>query len=381
MTRLALRLGLLTLAAAPSLAQQDLYGLGRFNKIWRIDGYDTAAPTLTEITTWGLAANGFPVGLERDPVSGDFFVLVRSEPFDPEASHVLRVDPGGATTIEASYPGLQLEGLDRTWDGHLVSIEGGDTIARLDLAAGTFELRPMTAFLDSSFTPLAIDARGMLLSEDGEDTLRIDPISGQVAPTGLDLPLGSGVMGMEITADDVIYTSGLAADIHRYDPAVGAWVNLLPTWNVMSNCYDLCFTQVVDGKGFEAVCSSLPNSTGLTATLELLGTSAVVNNDLELTSANLPTGVFGYYLLGPTAGSFPVGSGELCIASPVYRFNSNVLNSGGAGTMRMMLDLNSLPGHGNVQAGDSLIFQLWHRDNVGGSSTTNFSAAVRVQFQ
>ena len=44
---------LLTLGFLPSVAgaQQELFVLGRFNKIWRVDGYDTASPMLVEITT------------------------------------------------------------------------------------------------------------------------------------------------------------------------------------------------------------------------------------------------------------------------------------------------------------------------------------------
>ena len=65
-------LGILASAAG---AQQELFVLGRFNKIWRVDGYDTATPVLVEITTWQNNGQMDPVGLERDPATGDFLLL------------------------------------------------------------------------------------------------------------------------------------------------------------------------------------------------------------------------------------------------------------------------------------------------------------------
>jgi hypothetical protein len=188
-------------------------------------------------------------------------------------------------------------------------------------------------------------------------------------------------LGLEIDAGGVIYTVGVSADLNRYDPAVGSWVQLFPPWNEMSNGYDLAFTEPVDGAGFAAVCDGLPNSTGLASTFELIGGNTAAANDLELIARQLPTNQFGYYIMSDTAGSFPVGQGVLCLGFPVYRFSANVLNSGAAGEVRFPLNLNQLANGQAAMSGATYFFQYWHRDFALGVGTSNLSDAVSITFQ
>ena len=92
--------------------------------------------------------------------------------------------------------------------------------------------------------------------------------------------------------------------------------------------------------------------------------------DLELLCRDLPSSSFGYFLVGPNAGSMPVGQGVLCIGAPQFRYSLFVQDSGAGGSVRFEIDLSALPNGAPVLAGDRYIFQYWHRDN---GSTSNLS--------
>lgn len=371
-------IGILASAAG---AQQELFVLGRFNKIWRVDGYDTATPVLVEITTWQNNGLMDPVGLERDPATGDFLLL--TSPWLPggaQQSELSRVDPlTGATTVVCTFPFTGLRGLERRWDGTLLTLKDHRELVRIDLATCTVTKTKLSSPVGSFWAPIALDARGMVVSEDGF-LAQVDPIDGKVNSSSKPMP-NAFQLGMEVDLDGTIYSVGVAADLWRYDPMSGTWIEVLKSWNVMSNGYDLAFSQSVDGIGFQSICEGLPNSTGAGASLELLGLSDIASNDLELNSRHLPPNRFGYYLMGPNAGSTAVGSGVLCIGPPVYRFSSSVLSSGPEGRVRFALDLNQLPTGQPLMAGDLFLFQLWYRDSVAGAPTSNFSATVSVTFQ
>jgi hypothetical protein len=380
-TRGALSLFLVLVLAGVSTAQQELYVLGRFNKIWRVDNYTTATPTRTEIVTWGTDGQiSAPVGLETDPSTGDFLVLMSDWGGYFATSELVRVDPtSGIGTVVMSLPATMMRGLDRRWDGKLYSINNGEELWLIDLVAGTWIVEPLSATVGSFWSPVAVDARGGLVSET-PNLVSIDPFSGDVSPLPVALP-NTSQLGLEIDAGGITYSVGVSADLHRFDPAVGVWVQLFPSWNEMSNGYDLAFTEPVDGAGFAQICDGLPNSTGLGSTLELLGGNLASAGDLELVGRQLPANQFGYYVMSDTAGSFPVGQGVLCMGFPVYRFSSNVLNTGAAGEVRFPLNLNQLANGLAAMAGDTYFFQYWHRDFAQGVATSNLSAAVSVTFQ
>ena len=100
---------------------------------------------------------------------------------------------------------------------------------------------------------------------------------------------------------------------------------------------------------------------------------------------DLPVGVPCMMIAGmnPAVINMPGGSmGTLCIAGPV-RVASTLTSTLANGLAVFLLDSGSLPGPGgtiSVLAGETWNYQVWHRDNVGGS-TSNFTNAVRVQYQ
>lgn len=155
------------------------------------------------------------------------------------------------------------------------------------------------------------------------------------------------------------------------------------------------------GTGFDTFCDPMdPNSTGASTTLSgSMGTG--VGSGLHLEATAGPPGEFGYFLIG-TAPSDPgivISQGRLCLAVSGgngfgrYNVTGGNLNSVGqfdaSGVLQNLpgtstvgsgydVPLNvPIPGFGNIQAGETWHFQLWHRE-AGGAS--NFSNGITVTF-
>ncbi len=156
------------------------------------------------------------------------------------------------------------------------------------------------------------------------------------------------------------------------------------------NQYDL----VISGNG---VCTlgtrfcdpANVNSTGVPARIVADGSLSVGDNELTLQAYELPIGQFGYFLASQAPGmvSNPGSSqGNLCLAggSFIYRFNApgQILQATG-GSFSVGVNMNMFPGPQGavaVQTGETWYYQCWYRDLVGGTSTSNFTDAVRVGY-
>ncbi|MEM1451844.1 MAG: hypothetical protein AAF957_18300 [Planctomycetota bacterium] len=74
-------------------------------------------------------------------------------------------------------------------------------------------------------------------------------------------------------------------------------------------------------------------------------------------------------------------SGNLCLGGMIGRYTSSIVQSDGEGATTTTVDLGAIPrpsGPVAATAGQTWIFQLWHRDAVGGAPTSNFTSAVGV---
>ena len=145
-------------------------------------------------------------------------------------------------------------------------------------------------------------------------------------------------------------------------------------------CYDAPFL----GNEF---CEAVPNSTGETGTISATGSSDASDNNVRLIARNLPTGEFGIFITSQGFGVIPNAGGSvgtLCIADPLIgRYQSQIQNSGSDGAFSLLIDLTDHPtalGSVVVTAGQDWNFQAWHRDIFGGSSSSNYTNALRIQF-
>ncbi|MEL6712306.1 MAG: hypothetical protein AAFU73_01010 [Planctomycetota bacterium] len=133
------------------------------------------------------------------------------------------------------------------------------------------------------------------------------------------------------------------------------------------------------------VCDGVPNSTGGAARMRVHGLPSAVLNEAALHVDGLPQNTFGLFFGGPAPGPpTPLANsiGLLCISGPLGRFqNPPVVFTGPTGEASAELDLTRIPtatGFTDLQAGDTRVFQLWYRDSVGGSPTSNLSGATTL---
>lgn len=135
-------------------------------------------------------------------------------------------------------------------------------------------------------------------------------------------------------------------------------------------------------------CNPAPaNSTGASGEISATGSDVASRNNLTLTGSNLPDGQFAYFMASQIQGfvANPGGSqGNLCVLGAIAHLRTQVglvVNS----EFSIAVDLTNMPEPPSfgvsVMAGETWNFQCWHRDNVSGTPTSNFTNAVSVLFQ
>ena len=141
--------------------------------------------------------------------------------------------------------------------------------------------------------------------------------------------------------------------------------------------------------GAARYCSpAAPNSLGLAARLEAVGSNAVQDNDLTLIARRLPLNRQGYFLTSQTTGFVPNAGGSegnLCVVGSIGRFvgPGQMGNSGSGGAFVLTIDLTQHPlptGLVTVAPGSTWSFQCWYRDSVASAATSNFTDALSVTF-
>ena len=144
--------------------------------------------------------------------------------------------------------------------------------------------------------------------------------------------------------------------------------------NALSNAwpFDVTTTQCPSS---QIICTNLPNSTGVPGTLSVFGSQTIANNDNFLAAGSLPANEFGIFIYGQGDQLLFVSNGFLCINGSQF-FRLDIVQIDMFGQVAYNLDLTNLPPGGEISAGETWNFQLWHRDTPAGSGSANFSNAV-----
>ena len=137
------------------------------------------------------------------------------------------------------------------------------------------------------------------------------------------------------------------------------------------------------------LCTANSGSLGRAAILDASGSTVVTDQDLTLTARLLPSATSALFLASRASGfvANPAGSlGNLCLGGAIGRFvgAGQIQFTGPMGIAELGVPLDALPTPlGLVQAvpGDSWFFQTWFRESVTGIPTSNFTDAVRIQFE
>lgn len=143
------------------------------------------------------------------------------------------------------------------------------------------------------------------------------------------------------------------------------------------------------GLGTVYCAPAVPNATGVPGELVADGSPLVAQNDVTLEASALPLSSFGYFLTSRTQGMLPNpggSQGTLCLAGSIGRYvgPGQIQNSGTTGGFALALDLTQTPtptGFTSIGAGETWNFQVWYRDSIGGTATSNFTSAVSIAFQ
>lgn len=127
-------------------------------------------------------------------------------------------------------------------------------------------------------------------------------------------------------------------------------------------------------------CVGTPNSTGVGASMLVLGSAAVVDDDVRLVAHGLPASQPGLFLFGPNQTQLAFGDGFRCVAGPIHRVQPATTSSP-SGTAQRLLPLGSAPAAGTIVPGATMHFQFWYRDPLGpGGSGFNLSDGYQVNF-
>lgn len=192
-------------------------------------------------------------------------------------------------------------------------------------------------------------------------------------------PGGGGCFGLEMMSDGVLWVSDVnVATLRKFDQ-VGTPLSSFPTSPVNVNVATLRRWRI--GQNY---CQANPNSTSQAGLLVATGSNFVALIDFTLLALRLPPNENGYVLNSMNQGfvANPGGSaGNLCLGSGIGRHTKQVANSGPAGIIATVLNLNALPrskgGPATVMPGETWYFQLWHRDGT----TSNFTDGVGITFK
>ena len=112
------------------------------------------------------------------------------------------------------------------------------------------------------------------------------------------------------------------------------------------------------------------NTTGVISDSSIAGSILASNNDLVVTTTDLPQNQTAFYLVSDSFAMPFAGSMGLWLSPNFGRYNfaPNIFNTGSAGQVSMSIDLTSVPtstGFRMVGAMDGIYLQLWHRDPTG----------------
>ena len=306
---------------------------------WRIDAVNSNGTTTGNV--WSFTT-------EADPGAGCTLTDDGLENNDDCGQEVSLTD--------GLYSGLIVKKTD--WDYYALNVAAGDTLS-----------------VDLSFTHASGDV-DMFLYAPGNCA----PFSaGNVNCSG---SLDCGFSGSDNESLQYTNTTGAAQ-------ALVLKVNIYPpTTTGECNEYDMLIGGTSEGPIGTTYCLANANSSGVPGGISAAGSTTASDNDLSLTAFDLPNNVLGFFIVSPTQVFVPnVGgsSGNLCVGPSIGRGVGGVIfSTGTSGEATVVADLTAMPtpsGPVMIVAGDTLNFQAWHRDSVGGAATSNFTQGLEINFQ
>lgn len=126
-----------------------------------------------------------------------------------------------------------------------------------------------------------------------------------------------------------------------------------------------------------AYCDATPNSTGVAAAVELVGSTSVSAGDFALRASGCPPNASALFIYSPAMRQVAFYDGYLCVGPPVTRMGP-LGATDAVGVLSRAFDLGSLPLP--ITAGSVWNFQTWFRDAAAGGAGANLSHALNAVF-
>jgi hypothetical protein len=142
-----------------------------------------------------------------------------------------------------------------------------------------------------------------------------------------------------------------------------------------------------DGDGSAGACpcsnASAPgsgegctHSGGFGARLAASGSNRVVDDALVLALSNAPALKSTVFVQGPIVPTTPFGAGLRCVGAPSVRLETTATDSSGSCTTTV-----SIVARGALTSGVTRGYQAWFRDPAGPCGASNWSSALRIDWQ
>ena len=222
---------------------------------------------------------------------------------------------------------------------------------------------------------------GAYLSADGSSVAfrsiqPIGPTDGPDSPDtylrdiepGVLLPSSPGATGTQDSNPLGLTRDGREVLFVTQQPALGAALTL-PRLFVAS------FGPRCSSSGY---CTSLPNSTGESASIGAQGDASKALDNLVISAVGLPATANALLVSGTSAidPGTPFGNGLLCVGGALIRHGVHVASGG------VILDAQNMqsPEYAGVQPGDTRYYQVFYRDPPAGGALFNTTDAVAITF-
>lgn len=315
----------------------------------------------TSFTYTGSSSLGPIVGNPPNfTLIGDLAAIVESAP------------GAGPTTIEFVVGGSALVSPDI--DAMVAPfLPGLPSPAEVDITNLTLQFTASAVAVD----PVTGDFSAMAVTTALGGTATVDPLVG--TPSVIDLtgntsapqPLSGSIT---VVGGVTTITATIASTFAFTDPGSGATASVTLNGVLVAGAAAPAPSQY---------CMATANSTGTPGSLVPGGSSSLTAADLVLDASDLPPNQFCLFILADAQDfdpGFAGSQGNLCIGGNLYRLNQFLQDSGGGGVATLPVPYGQLPPGASIDAGETWYFQMWHRDVVGGSQTSNTTNGVQVTF-
>jgi len=189
-----------------------------------------------------------------------------------------------------------------------------------------------------------------------------------------------------IEAYDKEASWGLYWDTYHQSPPFDPRISEGPSADVQVMARAFAATLGINVFGVEKCAPAVANSSGSWGHIYATDSDVATDNSMQLVATGLPQNSYSMFVVGSTFQiSNPANSqGPLCVGGNLGRYQSQIQNSGKDGCISIDASIAPLPtsssGH-TVVAGETWLFQAWHRDVVQGTVTSNYTNAIEVLFQ